>query len=418
MRPPLKIVVIAVLSIGLIAIFHSCKKTKVPELTTKEATDITAISAISGGNVINNGGAEVTARGVCWSNAVKPTANSIKTSDGTGNGEFTSTITGLSGNDTYYVRAYAINSEGTGYGNEVSFETPTPIVIPTISTNSIASVTSTTAVSGGNITSDGGGNITARGVCWNTSGNPTITDNKTSNGTGIGNFSSDLTGLSDGTIYYVSAYASNGAGTAYGEPISFITPVTDIEGNIYKTVKIGTQIWMAENLKATKLNTGASITNVQDMTDWANADSPAYCWYENQSYYKEIYGAIYNWYPVNTGKICPVGWHIPYIEEWDILNKYVSSSAKKLRESGYIHWYCQEEGTNETGFTALPGGLRYSSEYYLNTTGFSLITKEIWFWSASIPQGDPQSFFIYCSGTQSAHNDSYKDGRYIRCVKN
>lgn len=422
MKHYLNLTVIICIVILSISIFRSCKKITVPEVTTSSVTDITATTALAGGNVTNNGGAQVTARGICWGTSTNPTidSNPNKTSDGKGNGQFTSSIYNLTTNTQYHVRAYATNSEGTGYGNEVSFETPPPIMVPSISTNPISSVTPTTAVSGGSITSDGGGEITARGICWNTSGNPSIADLKTTNGAGTGSFTSNLTGLTDGTIYYIRAYAINGAGISYGEEISFITPVVDIEGNVYKTVKIGTQIWMAENLKTTMLNDRTIIPNLYDIAEWADAVSLACCFYENQSFYKEIYGAIYNWYTVNTGNLCPVGWHVPYIEEWNTLNDYIhaddSYGSDKLRESGYNHWDCTKEGTNETGFTALPGGLRNSISETNN--GYYLIRREIWFWSASIPQGSPQSFFIYCAGTQSAHNDSYKDGRYIRCIKN
>jgi uncharacterized protein (TIGR02145 family) len=177
---------------------------------------------------------------------------------------------------------------------------------------------------------------------------------------------------------------------------------------------------MAENLKTTMLNDRTNIPNLQDLFEWANVESSAYCYYENKSSNIEVYGAIYNWYAVNTGKLCPVGWHVPYTDEWNALVDFIhldeSWGSEKLRESGYNHWDCTTEGTNETGFTALPGGLRYSISEVNN--GFNLLHREIWFWSASIPQSNPQSFFIYCQGTQSAHDDSYQDGRYIRCLKN
>lgn len=217
-----KSVLIFIVSVFFIMTLYSCKKQTLPELTTTSVTEITRTSAVSGGNITNNGGTEVTARGVCWGTAQNPEISDNKTNDGAGNGTFTSNITGLSPNTTYYVRAYANNSEGTGYGNEVSFTT-SPVGVPALTTSSLTSITYNSAVSGGNITDDGGGNITARGVCWNTSPNPTVSNSKTSDGTGTGNFSSNITGLNSGVTYYVRAYATNSSGTGYGNEISFIT---------------------------------------------------------------------------------------------------------------------------------------------------------------------------------------------------
>jgi hypothetical protein len=212
------------LSVGLMIIMQSCPVPKKfpPTVTTANVTDITQTSAISGGNVTKTGGEDVIARGVCWGTTQNPTTAMSITSDGKGNGAFTSSITGLSANTNYYVRAYATNSEGTSYGNEDAFITSS-ILPATLTTTVISSITSTTAVSGGNITNDGGGTITARGVCWNTETAPTISNSKTSDGTGTVSYTSSLTGLAANTMYYVRAYATNSAGTAYGNEITFTT---------------------------------------------------------------------------------------------------------------------------------------------------------------------------------------------------
>jgi hypothetical protein len=191
-------------------------------VSTDAISAITGISATSGGNVIDDGGSAVTARGVVWNTSTSPTtALATKTSDGTGTGAFTSSITGLSINTTYYVRAFATNSIGTSYGTETSFTT---LNIPTLTTTAMSSVTGTTATSGGNISTDGGASVTARGIVWNTSTSPTIAlATKTSDGTGTGAFTSSITGLSFVTTYYVRAYATSSVGTAYGNEISFTT---------------------------------------------------------------------------------------------------------------------------------------------------------------------------------------------------
>ena len=218
-------------------------------LTTTNASAVTSNSASSGGNITADGGASVTARGVCWSTSQNPTITNSKTSDGSGTGSFTSSITGLSPGITYYARAYATNSIGTSYGNQISFTTT--VVVPVLTTTTASAVTSNSASSGGNITSDGGASVTARGVCWSTSQNPTITNSKTTNGSGTGSFTSSITGLSPGTTYYVRAYGTNSAGTGYGDQVSFTT------ATVLPTVTTTS----LTNVTTTSLSTGGNITN-------------------------------------------------------------------------------------------------------------------------------------------------------------
>ena len=196
-----------------------------PIVTTLEIAGLSQTTAVAGGNVTSDGGAEVTARGVCWSTSQEPTVEGEHTTDGAGTGEYQSNLSGLTANTTYYVRAYATNSEGTAYGEEISFTTLEEhiVVEPTVVTVSVSEVTETTAVTGGNVTSDGGGEVSARGVCWSTSQEPTVEGAHTTDGTGVGEFVSHLTDLNDNTTYYVRAYATNEQGTSYGEQMSFTT---------------------------------------------------------------------------------------------------------------------------------------------------------------------------------------------------
>ncbi len=221
-----------------------------PVLTTQNVTSITANIARCGGNITSDGWSKVTARGVCWSTSPNPTIEDNKTEDGTGTGSFTSNITGLAENTTYYVRAYATNQIGTHYGNELTFSTP-EITLPVLTTQNVTSITANIARCGGNITSDGWSKVTARGVCWSTSPNPTIEDNKTEDGTGTGSFTSNITGLAENTTYYVRAYATNEKGTAYGEEKSFTT-----NGSIngYEWVDLG----LPSGLKWATCNVGAT----------------------------------------------------------------------------------------------------------------------------------------------------------------
>lgn len=196
----------------------------IPTLTTTSAGSISQTNAQSGGSVSADGGASVSSRGVCWSASLNPTIADTHTSDGTGTGVFTSSLTGLSANTAYHIRAYATNSVGTAYGNDVTFST---LAIPTLAilaaTTVASAITGTTAQSGGSVTSDGNATVTARGVCWATTANPTIANSKTTDGTGTGVFTSSLTGLTGNTTYHIRAYAINSVGTAYGTDITFTT---------------------------------------------------------------------------------------------------------------------------------------------------------------------------------------------------
>jgi uncharacterized protein (TIGR02145 family) len=326
---------------------------------------------------------------------------------------------------TYHIRAYATNSEGTVYGNELTFTLPT---LPTLSTTTATSITSTTAFSGGNIISDGGGTVIAKGVCWSKIPGPTTNSSKTIDGTGSGSFTSNVNGLTAGSYYYLRAYAINIAGTAYGNEISFytsgaITTVTDADGNIYNTVTIGTQVWMASNLKVTKLNDNSAIPQVPDNTTWANLSTPSYCWYNNDATTnKSTYGALYNWYTVNTGKLCPIGWHVPTDAEWTILTNYLGGlgvAAGKLKEAGTDHWATpNSDATNSTGFTALPGGNRYVNSL---GTGFQSIGSMGSWWSSTVYDltNTWVKIMVYNYSTLSDRNAYDKrQGNSVRCMKN
>jgi hypothetical protein len=193
----------------------------VPTLTTAAITVITGNSAAGGGNVTVGGGADVTARGICFGKNHNPAVSGTKTANGTGTGAFISSLTGLKGNTIYYVRAYATNSAGTGYGPEVTFTTL--VDLPVITTTAVTAITKVSAVSGGEVTYDGGGTVTTRGLAWSTTANPTVAGSIIDGGTGTGAFVSNLTGLTLFTIYHVRAYATNSAGTAYGSDVQFTT---------------------------------------------------------------------------------------------------------------------------------------------------------------------------------------------------
>ena len=384
----------------------------IPTVTTNVLSNITSNSATCGGYVTFSGGATVTSRGVCWSTSENPTISNSHTTDGSGTGSYTSNITGLTAGTTYYVRAYATNSEGTAYGEQRQFTTNN---IPTVTTNTVLIINSSTVECGGNVTVTGGTPVTARGVCWSTSQNPTISNSHTIDGSGIGSFISNITGLTANTTYFVRAYATNSLGTAYGEQRNFTTvapdaspctgavTVTDVDNNTYNTVQIGSQCWMKENLRTTRYANGTSIP----------LSSSTYSYTEPYRYYPNndqsnvsTYGYLYNWKavmgssysssanPSGVQGICPTGWHVPSDAEWTQLTDYVSSQSQYVCSSNSTYiakalvsttgWNGSSEtcavgnnptSNNATGFSALPAG-----GYFISYDGFGRVAV---YWSAA-----------------------------------
>jgi uncharacterized protein (TIGR02145 family) len=258
---------------------------------------------------------------------------------------------------------------------------------------------------------------------WSTSSAPTINENKTEDGTGTGNYNSTLTGLTPSTLYYVRAYATNSSGTGYGEERSITTPaapttVTDVDGNVYNTVQIGDQIWMKENLKTSRYNTGSAIPYVVDNGSWSGLNTGAWSYYNHDENNNAIYGKLYNWYAVEGDSLCPVGWHVPTDAEWTVLTDYLggeSVAGGKLKEVGTFHWTGSNTGaTDEVGFTALPGGIRHVDG------SFSSIRTFGYWWSAT-PNGSYNSWSRYLSFySANVYRTSIYDKRYgfsVRCLR-
>ncbi len=405
----------------------------IPTLTTTVVTSITLTTASSGGNISADGGSAVTSRGICYATTPAPTTANSKTTDGTGTGSFTSNLTGLLPGTVYHLRAYAVNAIGTAYGTDVQFTT-VAVVAPSLTTAAVTAIDLTTATSGGTITSDGGGAISAKGVCWATTTTPTTADSKTTDGTGTASFVSNLISLSTGTNYYVRAYATNSAGTTYGNQVSFNTKIADVDGNTYNTVLIGTQVWMAENLKTTKYNDNTGIPLITADGAWAATTTDAYCWYANvETTNKPLYGAIYNWFAVNTGKLCPVGWHVPSDAEYMTLELYLgmapgsapgqvenwdwrgTDQGSKMKNT--TGWATGMNGTNTSGWSALPGGYRYGGSGVFNNVG------DLSFWWASDGFGDNITGTGIYRRLDGSNNGVWRAGvlkqagKYVRCVK-
>jgi uncharacterized protein (TIGR02145 family) len=199
--------------------------------------------------------------------------------------------------------------------------------------------------------------------------------------------------------------------------------LTDLDGNIYQTVKIGTQVWQVENLKTTKYNNGNPIPLVTSNTEWDNLTSPAYCWYNNdQDTYAETYGAIYNWYTVETGRLCPSGWHVPAESEWKVLTDYLAAEGHSGTEGTVLKstssWYNEGNGTDDYGFKGLPGGYR---TYNGSQNGFNeSLGKSGHWWSStehfSLTDAVYMSLYHFESKAISYH--LYKtNGVSVRCLK-
>ena len=320
------------------------------------------------------------------------------------------------------------------YGNSVrciyDSETYSSVSLPAVSTSVVTVLSETTAECGGEVLSDGGATVTARGVCWSTVQNPTISDNHTTDGGGIGVFVSSIEGLSGVSTYYVRAYATNGVGTVYGNEVSFITVpypevqpcpntpiVTDYDGNVYNTVQIGSQCWLKENLRAIHYSNGDAISEVvlNPHTGGGGViiggDFGACLFHvNNDSSNDTIYGLLYNWRatmgtsdtsssnPSGVQGICPNGWHVPSVAEWTQLVNFVSGNSQYLcglnntntakSLAGQEGWVSSAgicavgnniEANNATGFSAIPAG--YASTNEPGIGSYNEFGEKAGFWS-------------------------------------
>jgi len=253
-------IILAFIALGAATLWiSSCNSETEPTVQTLAVSSITGSSATSGGTVSEDGGSEVIGRGICWNTLPQPNINNSFTSDGAGLGSYSSEITELKPNTLYYVRAYATNSVGTSYGDEVTFTTLDEVVseVPTVQTLEVTDVAGTSAQTGGTVTDDGGSAILARGVCWNTLPQPNINNSITTNGSGDGSFTSEISGLERGTKYYVRAYATNENGTGYGNEIEFTTS-ENIEITIAGITYMMHEEAVVNNVWGPEITTGAT----------------------------------------------------------------------------------------------------------------------------------------------------------------
>lgn len=298
------------------------------------------------------------------------------------------------------------------------------------------SITTTSAILGGSITTEGWGEITERGICIDSTQIPTINSKKIVLEKGIGSFSKKVTGLVPGTAYHARAYAINSVGPSYGDEYIFSTlhgSVTDVDGNIYPTVKIGSQIWMAKDLKTTKYRDGNPIPFVQNNNSWDDLTEGAYKEYTYTSSHTPPFseeftnrGIVYNWYAVETGKLCPYGWHVPTNDEWIVDFSWGLDISKYAYDGNFYNitkalaaqtgWAKHSQGdpgddllkNNSTGFSALP-------------TFSSGMSDDCSWWSSN-EGNETHALYVYLRGWVNNglwyESTNKKNGNTVRCLKN
>jgi uncharacterized protein (TIGR02145 family) len=398
----------------------------VPELPlvgTSSLSNITAYSAKVGGNITSNGGAEITEKGVYWGIAPEPLTTGTKLAMGSGSGSFSEVLENLSPGTIYYVKAYATNSIGTSYGDEKSDTTLGKV--PDITTLAYTDlntygVTLNTRINANYLNTS----VSFEYGTTSTYGSTFISDSIATGGADT--VIAVLEDLLPNTTYHYRVAATNELGTVYSADSIFKTyytgvsgSIADIEGNPYQTIGIGYQEWTTSNLKVTRYSDNTMIQLVASDSIWGTLGTGAYCWYNNNdTANKNLYGAIYNWYTVNTGKLCPVGWHVPTdadISELVSFLKGAGSAGGLLKESGILHWNDPNEGATDTyGFTALPGGKR------LADGSFDLMGSEGNWWTAT-PYSTQNATYFYLLWNFRYSFQSYINKKYgmsVRCVKN
>lgn len=288
------------------------------------------------------------------------------------------------------------------------------------------------AVLFGDLVSDGGAEVTQLGFCYSLDPEPTIDDQVIDVDVQMGSFSAEITGLEMETLYYVRSFAVNAAGVGYGGVVEletfgitddFLNPnltydsVTDIDGNVYPTIVIGDQEWMAENLRVTHYNNGDLIPVLVDDEDWEWTSEGACVIFNNDCNYEVPYGKLYNWHAVvDERNLCPAGWHVPNNDEWDELTNLFGGmqAGGPLKAAGSDYWLAPNlGGTNESGMSLLPGGEREDDGF------FNALGAMAAFWT-STDYGPNDAFYRELSyGHDNIFTafDSRQAGFSVRCVK-
>jgi len=420
-----KVIIFLVLS-GSVLI--TCEKPeRVASIKTVDITDtdISYNSAILKGDLIDLGSEPIEDYGIIVSENASFLDPVPKSGSGTAKkGVFQIEFTGLIKNTTYYYKAYVTVNSDPIYGGSKSFKTK-DTQPPTVTTGSATSVTETSATLNGTVNAnDLSTTVTFEYGLTDSYGSEVTADQSPVTGSTATAVSTDLSSLTASTTYHYRVKAVSTGGTTYGDDMEFTTAstlptVSDYDGNEYNIITIGTQEWIQENLKTTHYNNGEIIPNVTGNTEWEALTSGAYCWYDNdEATYKNTYGALYNWYTtIDVRNLCPAGWHVPTDAEWTTLTDYLggeSVAGGKLKETGTDHWTSPNTGaTNETDFTALPGGSRDIDGIFYSIGNFGILwsTTEV---SASYVW---RQIMYYNTSSFISDENNKKDGFSVRCIK-
>ncbi|MGL2963245.1 fibrobacter succinogenes major paralogous domain-containing protein [Flavobacterium sp. RSB2_4_14] len=278
--------------------------------------------------------------------------------------------------------------------------------------------------------------VSVYGICYGLSPNPTISGTHTTATNYYApneNFSSNLSPLSQNTTYYVRAYGTTSDGTFYGDQITFTTlsqvysdasSVTDVDGNSYPTIIINSKQWMKKNLNVSKYRNGDVIPQVTDLTQWDNLTTGAWCYYANDTANGTVYGKLYNWYAVNDPRgLAPTGWHIPTDQEWTSLTTFLggtSVAGSKMRDAGALWSPAAAVATNQSGFSALPGGYSYLTTTYTPAGEPFKNIGEVAYWWSTTSSSTNTAYSVNISLTNSLTRSSIRSKAAIsvRCVKN
>jgi len=292
--------------------------------------------------------------------------------------------------------------------------------LPEISSNGFSSITLNSVFCKGEVLAEGVSSVIHRGFCWNNTMNPTIKDSKIFTGSGTGIFETVISGLTPNTTYYVRAFAINSADTVYSTGMKIKTYtrlITDIDGNKYYTVSIGSQEWMAENLKVTHFRNGEPIPIITSDSLWNDTYvGSAMCYYNNDNTNSSRYGALYNGKVIDDVRnVCPEGWHIPSENEFDLLISTLGGEQIAGRKIKDIHWDgCGLESNNESSFTALGAGWRRQ----WSISGFHELGSTAAFWSSTGTTGSKFFYRLVCVfDNVDKTTDDTRAGHSIRCIK-
>ncbi|MBU8892508.1 MAG: hypothetical protein KOO66_06995 [Bacteroidales bacterium] len=419
----------ALLYFGIfIFLFNGCEKEADLTNTTNKirfsdfiVTD-TNYRSVKVSTVISNyNNIDITQHGHCWSINQTPTLSHNKTELGALNSEvFYSNPDSLEHNTEYSIRAYIVFDDIYYLSDSVFFFKTNEIKVPSLTDIEFNEVTETGAVVSCRIEEHNGGEITMMGICWNMTGNPTISDIITIVETVEGNYLSEMFDLEYGKTYFVKAYAKNEIGIGYSNQRSLkiegdIIQVQDYDGNWYNTLKIGNQIWLKENLKTTHYSNGDPIEN-GDGIDINSEFSPAYYFnYDNNEANAEIYGRLYTWYAALNA--CPDGWHMATENEWQTLINYIGNENEgRLKSTGILEdgsglWKSPNAGATDLhGFSMLPAGF-YSAQFY---NYFGIGERSMFVYADN---GNGGGAFKYDDDYLTGLGTGLNFGHSVRCIK-